>query len=130
MAQVVKNPPDMWAIWVRSLSWGDPLEKGKKGILAWRIPWTIESMGSQRVRHDSMMFTYTCTESKKIAPMIVHAGQQRRHRHKEQIFGWRSGRRGWYDLREQHWNIYITMCERDSQQEFYISHREPNASAL
>ena len=33
----------------------DPLEKGMathSSILAWRIPWTIESMGSQRVRHD------------------------------------------------------------------------------
>ena len=33
----------------------DPLEKGKattSSILAWRIPWTVLSMGSQRVRHD------------------------------------------------------------------------------
>ena len=28
MAQLVKNPPEMWEIWVRSLGWGDPLEKG------------------------------------------------------------------------------------------------------
>ena len=28
MAQLVKNPPAMWEIWVRSLGWGDPLEKG------------------------------------------------------------------------------------------------------
>ena len=35
--------------------WEDPLEKGKathSSILAWRIPWTTESMGSQRVGHD------------------------------------------------------------------------------
>ena len=41
--------------WVRSLGWEDPLEKGKathSGILAWRIPWTVQSMGSQRVRQD------------------------------------------------------------------------------
>ena len=33
----------------------DPLEKGMathSSILAWRIPWTIQSMGSQRVGHD------------------------------------------------------------------------------
>ena len=33
----------------------DLLEKGKamhSSILAWRIPGTIQSMGSQRVRHD------------------------------------------------------------------------------
>ena len=41
--------------WVRSLSWEDPLEKGKathSSILAWRVPWTVESMGSQRARPD------------------------------------------------------------------------------
>ena len=48
-AQLVKNPPAMWETWVRSLGWEDPLEKGKaahSNILAWRIPWTILSMGS------------------------------------------------------------------------------------
>ena len=42
MAQLVKNSPAMWETWVRSLSWEDPLEKGKaahSSILAWRIPW-------------------------------------------------------------------------------------------
>ena len=43
VAQLVKNPPAMWEIWVQSLGWEDPLEKGKathSSILAWRIPWT------------------------------------------------------------------------------------------
>ena len=38
-----------------SLGWEDPLEKGKAthpSILAWRIPWTVQAMGSQRVEHD------------------------------------------------------------------------------
>ena len=37
----------MWETWVRSLGWEDPLEKGKvthSSILAWRIPWIIQSM--------------------------------------------------------------------------------------
>ena len=42
------------------LGWEDALEKGKathSSILAWRIPWMeeprgLQSMGSQRVRHD------------------------------------------------------------------------------
>ena len=46
--------------WVRSLGWEDPLEEEMathSSILAWRIPWTeepggLQSMGSQRVRHD------------------------------------------------------------------------------
>ena len=52
MAQLVKNLPTMWQTWVQSLGWEDPLEKAKAthpSILAWRIPWTVESMGSQRV---------------------------------------------------------------------------------
>ena len=64
MAQLVKNPPAMQETWVRSLGWEDALEKGKathSSILAWRIPWTIQSMGSQRVGHDWATFTsLTC----------------------------------------------------------------------
>ena len=44
VAQLVKNPPALWVIWVQSLSWEDPLEKRKathSSILAWRIPWTV-----------------------------------------------------------------------------------------
>ena len=55
MAHLGKNLHAMWKSWVRSLSWEDPLEKGMathSGILGWRIPWTIWSMGSQRVGHD------------------------------------------------------------------------------
>ena len=45
---------------VQSLGWEDPVEQGMathSSILAWRIPWTeepggLQSMGSQRVRHD------------------------------------------------------------------------------
>ena len=55
VAQLVKNPPAIQETWVQSLGWEDPLEKRMathSSILAWRIPWTIQSMGSQRVRHD------------------------------------------------------------------------------
>ena len=55
VAQLVKNPPAMRETWVPSLGWEDPLKKGMathSSILAWRIPWTVWSMGSQRVRHD------------------------------------------------------------------------------
>ena len=52
MAQLVKNPPAMWETWVRSLGWEDPLEEGKdthSNILAWRIPWTIQSGTTERL---------------------------------------------------------------------------------
>ena len=60
VAQTVKNLPEMWETWIQSLGWEDPLEKGMathSSILAWEIPWTeepgqLQSMGSQRVRHD------------------------------------------------------------------------------
>ena len=60
VAQMVKHLPTMWETQVRSLSRKDPLEKDlstHSSILAWRIPWTeepgkLQSMGSQRVRHD------------------------------------------------------------------------------
>ena len=72
MAQLVKNLPAILEIWVRSLGWEDPLEKGTtthSSILAWRIPWTeepgrLQSMGSQRVRHNWTNFTSLLQETK------------------------------------------------------------------
>ena len=60
MAQMVKNLPAVQKTQVQSLGWEDPLEKGMathSSILAWKIPGTedpyrLQSMGSQRVRHD------------------------------------------------------------------------------
>ena len=49
IAQLVKNPPAMQETLVRFLGPEDPLEKGKttnSSILAWRILWTVQSMGS------------------------------------------------------------------------------------
>ena len=40
----------MQETWVQSLDWENPLEKGKathSTILAWRIPWTLQSMDSK-----------------------------------------------------------------------------------
>ena len=56
----VKNPPAVKEMWVRSLGQEDPLEEElatHSCILAQQIPWTeepdrLQSMGSQRVRHD------------------------------------------------------------------------------
>ena len=61
VAQLVKNLPAIWETWVQSLGWEDPLENGTathSSILAWRIPWTVYSMRSQRVRHDWTTFTF------------------------------------------------------------------------
>ena len=61
VAQLVKNLPAMWDNWVWSLGWEDPMEKGEathSSILAWRIPWTVESMWLQRVGHDWVTGTF------------------------------------------------------------------------
>ena len=50
--QIVKNLAAMQGMQVRSLGEEDPLEKGmatNSSVFAWRIPWTEESMGLQRV---------------------------------------------------------------------------------
>ena len=60
MAQKVKNLTVMQETQVQSLGREDPLEEGMathSNILAWRIPRTeepgrVQSMGSQRVRHN------------------------------------------------------------------------------
>ena len=52
MAQLVKNLPAMQETWLQSLGWEDALGKGKaahSSILACRVPWTVQSMGSQIV---------------------------------------------------------------------------------
>ena len=60
VAQKIKNLPAVWETWVQFLGGEDPLEEGMathSSILAWRITWTeepggLQSMESQRVRHD------------------------------------------------------------------------------
>ena len=60
MAQTVKSLPATWETWVQSLGQEDPLEMEMaihSSILAWEISWMeepgrLQSLGSQRVRHD------------------------------------------------------------------------------
>ena len=60
VAQSVQNLPAVQETQVQSLGWEDPLEEEMTThsiILAWKISWTeepggLQSMGSQRVRHD------------------------------------------------------------------------------
>ena len=60
VAQMVKNLSAMQETQVQSLGREDPLEKGMathSSIVAWRLSWTeepggLQSVGSQRVKHD------------------------------------------------------------------------------
>ena len=73
MAQAVKNLPAMQETQVQSLDQEDPLEKEistHSSILVWRIPWTeepveLQSMGSQRVRHNSATNTFPLSQEIK-----------------------------------------------------------------
>ena len=61
VAQLVKNQPAMRDTWVPSPSWEDPLEKEKathSSILAWRIPWTVLSMGVTKSRTQLSYFHF------------------------------------------------------------------------
>ena len=61
-------------MWIRSLGWEHPLEEGMANqcsILAWRIPWTqdpgrLQSMGSQRIRHDQATKLNHCSVHLKL----------------------------------------------------------------
>ena len=64
VTQLVKNPSAIQETWVQSLGWEDRLVKGvatHSNILAWRIPWTVWPMGSQRVRHDLVTEKQQCS---------------------------------------------------------------------
>jgi len=58
--QTVKHLSTMQETRVQALGWEDPLEKEMaihSSTIAWKIPWTeepgrLQSMGSQRVKHD------------------------------------------------------------------------------
>ena len=66
VAKRLKRLPEIQETWVRSLGQEDPLEKEiatHSSTLAWRIPWMkepgrVQSMGSQRIRHDCVTKFY------------------------------------------------------------------------
>ena len=66
VAQLVKYLPAVWEVWVWSLGWDTALEKGKaahSSFLAWRIPWTLESMGPQRFGHVSDFYFHKTVDA-------------------------------------------------------------------
>ena len=77
---MVKNQPARQETRVESLGQEEPLEKGMathSSILAWRIPWTeepggLQSMESQRVRHDLVTDTLTLTSKESSFIKSLH----------------------------------------------------------
>ena len=72
---------DKEATWVQSLGREDPLEKGMAihfSILAWRVPWTeepgeLQSIGSQRVRHEWSDLTKQSTLYPKSESLVLQS---------------------------------------------------------
>ena len=77
VAQLVKNPPAMREIWVQSLGWGGPLEKGTathSSILAWRIPWTVfHGVSKSRTQLSDFHFTSSFCSSCCLSPNLPWA---------------------------------------------------------
>ena len=73
VAQTVKNLPTVQDTWVQFQGQEDPLENGvamHSSILDWIIPWTeepggLQSMGSERARHDWAINTCVHTSTKE-----------------------------------------------------------------
>ena len=54
----------------------------------------IQTEMSQKEKNKYCIRTYIYTESRKMVPMNLFAGQQRRHGHREQACGHSAGRKG------------------------------------
>ena len=84
VAQMVKRLPTMWETWVQSLGWEDLLEKEMathSSILAWKIPrkeksGKLQSMGSQRVRHDFTFTFFRFKRSPETHPLLKYSHSQ------------------------------------------------------
>ena len=69
-------------------------------------------------------------EFRKRVTITIYVRQKKRHRCKEQTFGLCGRGRGWDDLREWHWNMYIIICETDHQSRFDAWDRVLSVGAL
>ena len=84
VVQMVKHLPITWETWVWSLGWEDPLEKKMathSSTLAWKIPWMeessrLQSMGSQRVRHDWATSLISLKSTSKHSPLGIRASAE------------------------------------------------------
>ena len=84
VAQLVKNLPAMREAWVWSLGWEDALEKEKathSSILAQRIPRTVKSIRSQRVRHAEWLSLSFSLNGHEFEQTLRDSERQRRLSH-------------------------------------------------
>ena len=88
IAQLAKNLCAIQETWIWSLGWVDLLEKGKathSSILAWRIPWTIWLMESQRVGYDWATLATSCEELTYWKRLMLGGVRSRRRRGRQRM---------------------------------------------
>ena len=104
VAQTVKSLSTMQETQVQSLGREDPLEKEMaipSSTIAWKIPWTeepgrLQSMGSQRVRHDwASSLSLSWLESGSTRPEVAKSPRptgaeerQKRQKQSKEIIDW------------------------------------------
>ena len=69
-------------------------------------------------------------EFRKMVMITLYARLQKRHRCIEQSFGLCGRGRGWDDLGEWHWRMYIIICDMNCQSRFDAGYKMLGAGAL
>ena len=69
-------------------------------------------------------------EFRKIVMITLYTRQEKRHRCIKQSFGLCGRGRGWNDMGERHWNMWIITCEMNRQSRFDAWYRVLRAGAL
>ena len=89
----------------------------------------IQSEVNQKEKHQYSILTHIYG-FRKMMMIILYARQHKRHRCTEQSFGFCGRQWGWDDLKEEHWNMQIIICETDHQSRFNAWDRVPRAGVL
>ena len=99
-------------------------------LMRWmKLELIIQREVSQKEKHQYSILTHVYG-FRKMVTMTLYARQQKRHRCKQQTFVLCGRRWGWDDLRAEHWNMYIIICEIDHQSRFNAWDRVLRAGAL
>ena len=77
---------------------------------------TIQSEVSQK-RKINTVYEHIYMEDRKMLLIKLFARRQWRHRHREGTCGHSGKRRGREERKEEHGNLYVTICRVDSQWE-------------
>ena len=128
VAQMVKNLPAMQETHVQSLGWEDPLEKGMtphSGTLAWRIPRTeepggLQSMGSQRVRHDWVTKHCTCFLVFTVSFLLPKTNKQTNKRFSFTVWSYRKGsmeevQKNWPNKAPSFWKVQSLLSGKSQE---------------